>query len=291
MWTGIELLYPLQELRMEYPILGDLCQAMSSRIVYLVLPIMIVAAFYWTIDKKQGEILGLSCIPAMVFSMLSKYVIGQPRPWEIDPRIEHVSGVHANGPSLPSGHTAMTVSSFIPAAIFGRNVWFACAMIVLTSLVMFSRLILCVHTPLDIIAGLAVGALSAVTAWKAVDWAYGNDRRHLFIDLVYVALFTILFAAALFVWNVEMTKVLEYMGFIYGMILGKVLERRYVSYKVPDISLKNKAKIYVAGMLADALILLIPLSLIPGYGTAIGGFAMMLWLFYLYPKIIMCNGL
>lgn len=286
MWTGIEILYTLQDIRQSCPFLEDLFLAASSRVFYLAAPIIIAAAFFWMGDKKQGDILGLSCISAMVFSQCMKYGIAQPRPWEIDPRIVEVPGAHAHGHSLPSGHTAMVVSSFIPAGKFCGNKLVAAVLILLTVIIIMARLFLCVHTPLDILVGIAIGAAAIVIAYLSMQWAYDDDRRYYMVNGVYTAFFTVIFAVSSIYWGVPMELTLGYAGFFYGMIFGKILERLYVGYEVPELDMKRQALLVSLGVIIDAAILLVPYFLLPTYGMMTGGFLFMFWIFLIYPKLL-----
>ncbi len=285
MWTGIELLYPLQDLRLQYPVLEAISDIISSRLFYLVLPIMIVFAFYWVIDKRKGEIIGLGCITAMTSAMTLKCGIAQPRPWELDPNIIRVEGTNANGLSCPSGHTTNTIASLIPAAILGKNRIFAMMMVILTSLVIISRLVLCVHTPLDILAGILLGAGSALAAWKLTDWA-DSDRRYHCVTLSITSLMTAMFLLTATIWDPGSLKILEYAGFFYGFMLGRTLDRMLLNYQVPDMEIKKKVSIYVLGSILAAIVLFVPMVLVPFLGASIGGFIMMVWGTYGFPYTI-----
>ncbi|MBE6528817.1 MAG: phosphatase PAP2 family protein [Thermoplasmata archaeon] len=285
MWTGIELLYPIQDLRMDISILEDAALLFSSRIFYLVLPMFIITVFYWTIDKKKGEFLSLGFISAMAFTAIAKYAIAQPRPWVSDPDIEHVDGTHASSYSCPSGHTANTVSSLIPASVvFGKRA-ISAALILLTMLVIMSRIILCVHTPIDIIAGIAVGLSAALMAWKAVEWS-DDGRKQDIVTVSYTAVFTVLFILAFTVWDADAEEMLGHAGMFYGLMVSRFFERRYVGYAVPDMDLRGKAIVLILGLAVAGLLLLIPYLLIPGMGRMAGALPMSVWMFLIYPKLV-----
>jgi len=286
MWTGIALLYWLQDIRLANPILEDIFTVFSSRVFYLVLPIVVAFIFYWCINKRQGEIIGMGCVSAMVFSMLVKFGIGIPRPWDLDPRIIEVQGVHANGLSCPSGHTAVTSAAFGASAVFSKHLLSKIVLILMIAMIISARLILCVHTPLDIIVGMAIGIAAALVAWKAVDYSYTSDRAYWIVAIAYGLFFAVFFAVSFFCWGADAGSLTEYMGFLYGALVGRALEYRYVGYEVPDTGLKNHVMRYIIGMVVGAAILGVFMILVPSYGTLIGGFLMLVWAFYLYPKIM-----
>ena len=285
MWTGIGILYPLQDIRLEYPFLEDFFALFSSKIFYLALPMAIALAFYWLIDKRQGEIISLSFIPAMALAAVMKFGIAQPRPWDLDPNIIKVEGVNANGYSCPSGHTTSTVSSFIPTAVFLKN-WLSILLIILTILVISARLVLCVHTPLDIMVGAILAVSMMIVSWKAVDYGNRGGREFYAVNIGYLIAFTVVLLISAIMWSEGIEGILDNFGFFYGMMMGRMLEHRYVGYSVPDIQVKQRLMIFIQGMIIGAVLLASPHYLIPIIGTFIGGFLMMLWSFLLYPRYL-----
>lgn len=286
MWTGIELLHALQDIRMEFPLLEDLFSAMSSRVIYLAVPVAMIFLFYWCINKKQGEILALSFVPAMVFAVVSKYGFNQPRPWDLDPSIIKVDGVNAHGLSLPSGHAASAISTFLPATLFFRNRLFKTVLIAVMVLITVGRLVLCVHTPLDILSGIAVGLIAIVVAWKSMEYAYENDRTYLFVNVAYAVFFTALFIISLVCWDAEADRIALYAGFLYGMLIGRILDRFYLRYEVPQTGIKEHTLRFVVGMIIGAAILLVFMVPFPDWGIGLGGALMMIWSFFIYPYVI-----
>ncbi len=285
MWTGIEFLYPLQDIRLEYSFLEDFFALFSSRAFYLVLPMVLALAFYWLIDKRQGEIISLSFIPAMALAAVMKFGIAQPRPWDLDPDIIKVEGVNANGYSCPSGHTTGAISSFVPTAVFLKN-WLSILLVILTILVISARLVLCVHTPLDITVGTILAVSMMIVSWKAVDYGNRGEREFYAVNISYLIVFTSIFIISMIMWSEGIEGVLDNFGFFYGMMVGRMLEHRYVGYSVPDIQVKQRLMIFIQGMIVGAVLLIIPYYLIPSIGTFIGGFLMMLWSFFLYPRCL-----
>ena len=287
MWTGIELLFPLQDFRLANPIVETLFVILSSRVFYLVLPILLATLFYWYVDKKQGEILAMGFVSSIVFSMCVKFGIAQPRPWQLDPGlIEPPHGSNSGGYALPSGHTASVTSSLLPAALMARERMLSAALIVLTVLIVIGRLVLCAHTPLDVLAGITVGLAAVAIAWKVTDLTYDDDRRYILANVAYAAVFTVLFVVTLTVWEGDVSDTLGYAGFMYGLVAARIMDRLYLGYEVPDTTARKAAVGYVQGMIAGALILLVPYYLIPTVGMMIGGMLMMLWGFFAYPALL-----
>ena len=285
MWTGIDILYTLQDLRMDFPILEEMFKFLSSRLFYLVLPMLIALALYWVADKRQGEIVILSCVSGMSLAMSAKFIIAQPRPWILDPSIEHVEGINSNGYSCPSGHTTISVSTYIPAAVFIKKHIVSLLLVILTILIISARLVLCAHTPLDIMVGVLIGSLSAVVAWKAVDIGDTSDRNFIAVNAAYLMLFIATFLIAIVLFDADVYEISRYAGFLYGMILGRCLEHFKMHHSVNDGSVVEKIKMLIIGSVTSGIVLAVPMILIPNVGTFIGGFLLMIWGLAVFPKL------
>lgn len=91
---------------------------------------------------------------------LLKHLIARPRP----PVLEHV--VAEDGFGFPSGHTAHAAAVYLMIALIAatmlRSVWASAAIVLtavtLTTIAMMSRIVLGVHSPSDVAAGLLLGA-------------------------------------------------------------------------------------------------------------------------------------
>ena len=285
-WCGIDTLYWFQSVRESIPFLEDFFLAVSSSPVYLALPMMIACAFYWMVDKRKGEVILLSFVPAMVFTKMAKFAIDQPRPWDIDSNIDRVPRAKIDGPACPSGHTTISTSAFGSIALVGNNRKLTVVMVVLIILVINARLFLCVHTPLDVTVGLIVGIAAIIVSWKAVELSYRNDAMFYLVELLYGAFFTCIFILAILVWDAGRQDVLTDIGFVYGLLLGRALEHKYLNYEPKDYPNKEKILRYCAGMLVGATLLLAPAYFFHAIGACVGAFLIMLWSVFLYPRIL-----
>lgn len=129
---------------------------------------------------KRSRKVGLAIIAAMVIGYLLGSVILKPsiarvRPCNVNLAVEMlVERPHSF--SFPSGHTTLAFSA-IMALYFAqcRKVFWAAACV--GAVVAFSRMYLYVHFPTDILAGLAVGTLSAYIAWEIVRRFAGGETE------------------------------------------------------------------------------------------------------------------
>lgn len=115
--------------------------------------IVLMALFYWCLDKKLGEYLFITFCASNLLTSLLKNIACIYRPWILDSRIQPVKEAlpGATGYSFPSGHSSNVTNLFGGIIIKGKyskalKIIFAICML----LVIFSRLYLCVHSILDV---------------------------------------------------------------------------------------------------------------------------------------------
>lgn len=97
---------------------------------------------------------------AYLLSGVSKDLFGRGRPDELfDNIIYH--DLMVRGPGYPSGHTAMAVALGVVLYNHTPKRWHP-LIIAVTILAGISRMVLGVHTPLDIVGGAAIGWISAM---------------------------------------------------------------------------------------------------------------------------------
>ena len=118
--------------------------------------------------------LGLAILLAtLAADHLLKPVVGRERPFVSTPQIQVIGG-RPDDSSFPSGHAANAAAgAYVLARVLPatRIVWWAMALVIV-----FSRVYLGVHYPLDVTAGAAIGwccgfaagrIVAAVGAWRA----------------------------------------------------------------------------------------------------------------------------
>lgn len=118
------------------------------------------------ISIKKYRVHGLTLLLALAIGILIgnlglKNIIARPRPCWIDHNIQMLIPMPKDF-SFPSGHTLAAVIA--ATCLYMTNKWFGIFVIILASLIAFSRLYLFVHFPSDVLASIILGLIIAVLA-------------------------------------------------------------------------------------------------------------------------------
>ena len=139
--------------------------------VFLAVAILV----FWCVSKREGFYLLVTGFVGTIVNGLLKLFYRVPRPWVKDPTFKPVESAieRATGYSFPSGHTQNVTGTFGAIAMFTKR-WIARGLFILVILlVAFSRMYLGVHTPLDVLTSLGIGAV-LVFALRPL---FKNDER------------------------------------------------------------------------------------------------------------------
>ncbi len=140
----------------------------------------VVILFYWLSSTREGEQLALTAVSSLSLNVYLKTAIARPRPYvagainkvEVDNFFVSTNNLSPNA-SFPSGHS-QSASSFLTGNALCDGRWWAWLLyMLLTLLIMISRLYLGVHYPTDVLAGFAIGFVIALV-WE---WIYRNAYR------------------------------------------------------------------------------------------------------------------
>lgn len=112
---------------------------------------------YWCLDRRIGSRLIVLFLVSAYLNSAAKEVLGQPRPFDYDPRVKMLAA--ATGGGLPSGHTQSAVVFWGYLARAYRRGWLWVLGGVLVFGVALSRVYLGVHFPTDLLGGLVMALL------------------------------------------------------------------------------------------------------------------------------------
>ena len=153
----MEFLYFLEGLR--NPVTDAIFSLIThggEELVFLVVAIL----FFWCVNKREGYYILIVGLVGTVINQAAKLIFRIERPWIKDPSFTVVGDakIEATGYSFPSGHTQNATGTFGSIARFSKSLPVRIISIALIVLIAFSRMYLGVHTPLDVVVSLLVGA-------------------------------------------------------------------------------------------------------------------------------------
>ena len=288
-WTGIDLLLPLQDLRESLPnAVTRFFELITATAFYLVIPILLCILIYWFYDSHKGDRLILNLITAFNLVNFIKFMVKQPRPWLLDSRIHptEYSIEHATGYSLPSGHTAIAITGYGYAVTIIRKHWIKILLIAVAMLIVLARPFLSVHTPLDIIIGAIIALCVMIVNEIMCDLSEKSDRNFYIITAGYFVFFSILFIFILTNMDMDYLNTALTMGMLYGVLIGRTVNRRYINYTIPKMKFSKGLKIGLLGLVIIGILTGMPLIILKiDWLCFIGGLLTSFFIYY-YPKYI-----
>ena len=218
--------------------------ALTGELVYIV----ILGIIYWCIDKDKAYYIGIFLFLSFSVNTFLKNLFRIPRPYTYS-EVRQIDVGTGYGYSFPSGHAQMsTTFSGMFTAIFKKK-WIFYAGIILVILTGLSRMYLGVHTPADILCGIAVGLMLTLL---------GNAlKKSVNTKILAFAVFLFMLGVALIFNDNDNLKLLF---FAAGFLSGNSIEDKYICYQIP-----KKIKPRVIGAFAGlvtTIILIVVLKLL-----------------------------
>ncbi len=267
--------------------------------------IVLMAILYWCVSKELGTYLLMGWSGNRLVNGMLKVTFCAYRPWIRDPRILPYgnSMTTATGYSFPSGHTmnaaavygGITVRKDMPAALRVMTA-------IMVVLVAFSRNVLGVHTPQDVLVGAAAGMLVMWLVWRMMQWLQAHPEKDRLVVLIGLLLAAAVAAYAavkpypedynaegkLIVDGAKMANdTFKGVGWCAAFLVGWILERRYVGFST-EISIPEKLTRAAVGVISYYAVSLIVVpavkNWIPGSaGTMCSCFLQMFYVSFLFP--------
>lgn len=223
----------------------------------------VMVVLYWCVRKEYAYRIGFSFITASLVNGIFKMAFRVPRPWDraYTPAVRRAypQWDAATGYSFPSGHAMGFTAFFLPVLPMNKKRWPKIMAIGAILLVAVSRVYLRVHTPLDVLSGILLGAL----VFLAADKFYLHMER---TGRYGLALWGIPLAVAGVAYGVVMTAlapldpssvsggddIIKACGALAGLSAGYFLEQRYIRFseKAPLFLQLLKAVVGLAGLAA-----------------------------------------
>ncbi len=255
----MEILRLLCEIRT--PILDTLTMIITylgSGIFFLIL----ICLIFWCVDKGFAYRLAYISLVSSVFIQGLKILIKIPRPWVIDKSFEPVKAAKATaeGYSCPSGHAGQATALATTFSSATGNIALKIICYVLMILVIFSRMYLGVHTPLDVALGFAIAfVLSLIINYYCNNYELSDTairKFNIFAGIITIAVL----AYTLYLWitgfNAQITDLSScagVCGLAFGIIIGRSIERRYINFDEKAATLPMQILKFVIGIIILAV--------------------------------------
>ena len=236
----MDFLYFLEGIRCPF------LDAVMSAVTYLgseAVFMMAALICFWCIDKKRGYFILAVGFVGTVISQFLKLVCHVPRPWVRDPEFTIVESARADagGYSFPSGHTQNVVSYAGPAALTAKKAAVRVVFVVIILLTAFSRMYLGVHTPADVLTGLAIGVV-LLFLLRPLFEKRGDDPKTMCVVLAVMAIIAVVYTAftSLHAWphDIDAENLYEGVkngwslsGACLGMLLAYILDFKYIHFE------------------------------------------------------------
>ena len=301
----IDILLALQQFR--NGIGGSLAEFLSKMTFFgelTVIPVLL-AIVYWCISKEYGTYLMIGWGGNRLINGGLKVTACAYRPWIRDARIIPYGNAMetATGYSFPSGHSMNAATVFGGGVVrkdVPRSLRIVLAIIVL--LIAFSRIYLGVHTPQDILVGMAAGLAMMWATVRLMRWVETHPGKDWIAACAGIGLAAAIAVYAslkpypedydaegkLLVDGIKMANdTYKGVGLCSGILLGWILERRFVGFST-DIPMIRRVIRLVTGILSYYAVNLILCSRIKSWiggpaGTMVSCFVQMFYISFLYP--------
>jgi membrane-associated phospholipid phosphatase len=213
---------------------------------------------YWCVDRRQGARISFVFLFSSFLNLWVKDLCGQPRPFQLDPKVGLASETSFG---FPSGHAQGSIVFWGAAAKLFRKAWGLILAIALPLLVGLSRVYLGVHFPTDVFGGWLIGGVLLV-----LYYVFGRKLESLASKLN--PRFTIIGAAALaLIMNALDMRDTSISGVFLGAVAGFALVPKRLPFKTEG-PLGTKVLRLLVGFAGAAVLYLGLKAVFPGQGSA-----------------------
>ena len=237
--------------------------------------IALMALVYWAVDKKLGTYYLMGWSGNRLANGFLKVTVCAYRPWIRDARIVPYgdSMTTATGYSFPSGHTT-NAGTILGGLAVRKDMGTLLRVLSFVGvlLVGFSRLYLGVHTPQDVIVGMAASMLVMYLTYRLLCWLEVHPEKDMLVLVIglVLAIALAIYAAVkpypadytaegkLIVDGAKMANdTFKAVGYCSAFLIGWILERRFVNFTTDGVSMKDRLIRVVGGFLGYYVIELI----------------------------------
>ena len=270
--------------------------------------IVIMALIYWCVSKDFGTYLLMGWSGNRLVNGTLKVTVCAYRPWIRDARIVPYgdSITTATGYSFPSGHTTNAATVYGGGAVrkdLPRALRVMLGLLVL--LVGFSRNYLGVHTPQDVLVGMAASVLVMYLTVKLMQWVKLHPEKDIPVACIGIVLAIVVAryaavksyptdtdaAGKILVEGAKMANdTFKGVGWCIAFLTGWILERRFVRFST-DIPMMKRMTRLTFGLLSYYVVSLIFVPAIKEWitgapGTFISCYLQIFYVTFIFPWLL-----
>lgn len=191
--------------------------------------VILLGFFYWCLDKEQARRLGVYLLVNILLCPILKNCFPRRRPYmdhgsiqcrkSIDASAD-INDPAAQGFSFPSMHTSNSTALYTSLGLYTKRKWLRVILFALPFCVALARVLLGVHYPTDVLAGLVIGyCVLALMTWIQTkikrDWV-------LYLAILLCALPAVFFCRS--------NDFFSAYGLTIGIFGGFLFEKRFVKF-------------------------------------------------------------
>lgn len=256
----------------------------------------LLCILYWCVNKSMAYMGLFSFFVSGSIVQGAKIVFRIPRPWILDPSFTPVESAldTATGYSFPSGHVQSTSSIFLTFFAWSEKKWAKILTGAIVFLVLFSRMYLGCHTPLDTFTSLIISIIVVFVLnhiRKNYLFPKANKAALLIVAYAY-SIGVILYSLLIVHWGVSTMELVSDTIILscttMGFAAGAYIENRYIRFGTSCRNIFMQLLKVVLGI-GGILLINISVSFLPFERTvekSIGGFLICIWATCIFPLFI-----
>lgn len=222
---------------------------------------LIILIIYYCFDKEKGEKIAYITATSMLLNGLFKNLFLAKRPFEFKGK-EYLRATQnkdlpitlsdgATGTSFPSGHSQNAGVLYTSLMLNFKKKWIKIASIALLIIVPLTRLFLGVHFPGDVVIGLGLGILAALS----LNFLYDFIQKKNF-PLVYLYGITlVVFVPFLFInfHNPSAGDFFKCFGLFAGFLGGCLIEKKFINFTTNINYFERGMRLLIGGIIVLTL--------------------------------------
>lgn len=197
----------------------------------------VALVIYWFFNKRIAFKLVFVFISSAIANELLKGLFTRNRPYVEDSSLN--VGTQTHGYSFPSGHSQNigVISTVLYRNYNDKSKWLKWVLLAAVIIVPFTRMYLGQHYLTDVLVGLGLGIVIALSVSIIVDMM--GDKEHIFGLLIIIPLVSIVFIISFFGQSYEELKNLFVaVGGLSGFFIGYAVDKLYIRYDDRPQSIK-----------------------------------------------------